>query len=94
MLNINKIFKEFIAYIIILSGASFLIIYFIAKKKVTILLYHDPKKEIIEKHLKYLSSKYNFIELDTLVDSIYKKDWKKIPDYPLILTLDDGHKGN
>ena len=94
MTEITKIIKEITAYIINFSCLPKIIRYFIARKKMTILLYHNPKKKSFEQHLKYLSSKYNFIKLETLIDGINKKKWDKIPEYPLIITFDDGHKNN
>ena len=96
--NLKKFFsinlKEFIAYIIVFSFIPFFIRKFIARNKVTILLYHDPKKDIMQKHLEYLNKKYNFISLKDLINAINDKNWSQIPEYPLLLTYDDGHKGN
>ncbi|PPR35182.1 MAG: hypothetical protein CFH25_00407 [Alphaproteobacteria bacterium MarineAlpha6_Bin3] len=89
-----KILKEIIANLIIFSGIPFLIRNFIARKKVTIILYHNPKEEVLEKHLNYLNKKYNFIKLEDLTYSLYKKTWKNMPNFPLIITFDDGYKNN
>jgi len=88
------IIKELIAFFIIISGISLFIRHFITKKKATILLYHNPEKKLFNKHLKYLNEKYNIIPLRKLVEAIYNKNWMQIPDYPLVLTFDDGHKDN
>ena len=88
------IIKELIAFLIILSGIPFIIRNFIAKNKATILLYHNPEKKLFAKHLIYLKKKYNVIELRKLIKAIKNKNWNQIPEYPLILTFDDGHKGN
>ena len=89
-----KIIKGIISYIIVFSCIPFLIRHFIAKKKITILLYHDPKRDLMEKHLVYLTKKYNLISLKDLIYSLDYKTWEKIPEYPLLITFDDGHKGN
>jgi len=89
-----KVFKEIAATIILFSGIPVLIRFFIAKKKVTIVLYHNPTVQTFEKHLIYLKKKYNLIELKDLTDSIYNNTWANIPKFPLLITFDDGHKSN
>lgn len=64
------------------------------KSKVTILIYHDPKPEIFESHMKYLSKFYNFLPLSQLVDAVSNRDWSQIPRFGLIITFDDGVMGN
>lgn len=87
-------YRELAALIIRFSCIPFFIRNFYARNKVSIIIYHDPKPDILEKHLKYLSKRYNFITLDNLVNAIYTKNWEHIPTKGLIITLDDGHKGN
>lgn len=94
MKKLAKFLKEIIALIINLSLIPNLIRSFIAKRKVTILLYHNPNREFFKKHLAYLSKKYKFITIDTLINAINKKDWSHIPTFPMIITFDDGHKNN
>ena len=94
MKKIILIIKELIAFLIVISGMPLFIRHFIAKKKATILLYHNPKKELFDKHLIYLTKKYNVIPLNKLIEAINNKNWNQIPSYPLILTFDDGHRGN
>lgn len=65
-----------------------------ARNKVSILVYHNPQPEILERHFSYLSKKYNFISLSLLVDAIHNKDWSTIPPRSLVVTFDDGHLGN
>jgi len=89
-----KIFIEVFCVILRYSGLFFLLRQFFIKKKVTVVVYHDPKYEIFEKHIKYLSKRYNFISFDDLIEGILKKDWSNIPVNSLVITFDDGHKGN
>jgi len=65
-----------------------------AKKKATILVYHNPDVHFMESHLRYLSRRFIFTSLDILIDAVYKKDWSAVPRKALIITFDDGHKGN
>ncbi|MCP4748552.1 MAG: polysaccharide deacetylase family protein [Desulfobacteraceae bacterium] len=85
--------KELVGMLIRYTGIASFINQTI-KRKVTILLYHDPSVEILDSHLKYLKKYFVFISLDTLVDAIYSKSWDSIPDNALIITIDDGFKDN
>lgn len=85
-----ELFFKFIRY----SGIYFFVRSFISKKRVSIVLYHDPKPDVFREHIQFLSERYNFISLDLLVDAIYSKDWSKIPSNSLVVTIDDGHLGN
>lgn len=76
------------------TGITFFIRNVIARKKVTILLYHNPQASLLENHLEYLSKRFSFITLDVLVDAINLRDWSSIPSKALVITFDDGHKGN
>ena len=89
---VTGILKEIISTVIRFSGLPFLIRNSIAKNKVTILFYHDPSPDILDKNLKYLSKRYNFINITLLIEAIYNKTWTNIPKKSLIITLDDGHK--
>jgi len=64
------------------------------KSKVTIVMFHDIKPNKFEKCVNYLSSRYNIISLETFINALYKKDETEIPERSLIITFDDGHKGN
>ena len=64
------------------------------KSKVTIAVYHDPKPKVFRKHIECLSKYYHFISLSQLVNAIQSIDWSSIPPKSLIITFDDGHKGN
>ncbi len=92
--RISKILKEIASFFIRYSGIPFLIRNIYAKKKVSILVYHAPEPDVLDRHLKYLSKRYNFISLDNLVNAIHSKNWAYVPKRGLIITLDDGHKGN
>ena len=95
MINFNKInFKNIFAFFMRFNGLPIIIRNVYAKNKVTILVYHNPKKEIFEKHMEYLSKKYRFISIDTLINAIYSNKWSNIPPKSLIVTIDDGCKEN
>jgi peptidoglycan/xylan/chitin deacetylase (PgdA/CDA1 family) len=86
--------REAIAFALRFSGIPLLVRHAVARRKATILLYHDPRPELLETHLGYLSRRYHFITLDRLVEAIGARDWSTIPPRSLVLTLDDGHRGN
>jgi len=86
--------KEILAIAIRLSGIPFLIREVLCRNKATILMYHAPKPDVFAKHLTYLSKRYHFITLDSLVDAIRNRDWSKITPKSLVITIDDGHAGN
>jgi peptidoglycan/xylan/chitin deacetylase (PgdA/CDA1 family) len=86
--------KELAAMLIRYSGLPRLIREYFLRNKVSILVYHDPSPEALERHLAYLSERYRIIPLETLVDAIHRKDWSKIDRKSLIVTIDDGHAGN
>ena len=86
--------REIIAFIIVCTGIPFLIRNTYARNKVSIVVYHDPKPNILDKHLAFLSKRYQFITLDCLVEAILSKDWSNIPPKGLVIVLDDGYSGN
>lgn len=66
----------------------------LTRDRVTIILYHDPTPEIVEAHLCYLSQRYTFITLDQVTDALHASDWSGIPAGAMVVTIDDGHRGN
>jgi peptidoglycan/xylan/chitin deacetylase (PgdA/CDA1 family) len=72
----------------------FLIREIFSRNKVTVILYHNPKREVFARHVEYLSKRYNFISLETLVNAIYEQDWTEIPPKAIVVTFDDGYEGN
>lgn len=86
--------REAIAFALRFSGIPLLVRHSVARRKATILLYHDPRPDVLETHLGYLSRRYHFITLDRLVEAIRTRDWSTIPPRSVVLTIDDGHRGN
>jgi peptidoglycan/xylan/chitin deacetylase (PgdA/CDA1 family) len=83
-----------IAAIVRWTGIGNLVRYTIARRRVSILVYHDPTPEDFGRHLKYLSKRYNFISLGEVVEAMAHDRWTDLPDRSLVLTFDDGHVGN
>lgn len=83
-----------IAALVRWSGIGVLVRHTIARRRVSILIYHDPTPEAFEQHLEYLSRRYNFVSLGQVVDAMGNGAWADLPDRALVLTFDDGHVGN
>ncbi|HKA39377.1 MAG TPA: polysaccharide deacetylase family protein [Burkholderiales bacterium] len=86
--------REAVAKAIHLSGLPFLIRHAIARSRATIVHYHAPRPEVLDRHLAWLARRYAFIPLERLVQAIHARDWSGIPPYALVVTLDDGHMTN
>ncbi|MDE0685962.1 MAG: polysaccharide deacetylase family protein [Candidatus Poribacteria bacterium] len=86
--------KNMVATLICLSGVHILIREFLCRNRVAILMYHDTEPTVFAKHLAYLSRHYTIISLDTLVSAIYQKDFSRVPEKSVVITIDDGHAGN
>jgi peptidoglycan/xylan/chitin deacetylase (PgdA/CDA1 family) len=91
---LKKIIQAAIGGLIRFSGLYRLLSLLIWRRQTTILVYHDPRPEVFGRHIKFLSKYHTFISLSRLVEAIYKNDKSEIPVAPLVVTLDDGHKGN
>jgi len=85
---------DFFCLMIRFSGFSFFVSRILTKRKVKIVVYHNPKEDIFKKHIKYLSKRYNFIFMDEFVEALINKDFTKIPPNSLCVTIDDGYKSN
>ncbi len=94
MKHLRSIFKEVSAFLIRYCGIPWFIRNNYAKNKATIIVYHNPKRDVLERHLDYLSMRYNFITLHMLIGAIYSQNWANIPPKSLVITFDDGHRGN
>ena len=86
--------SNLIYFILKITLLPFVTYKYLSENKISILLYHEPKPEIFEKHMAYVSKRYNFISLDQAVSAIEKKDFGSLPKYPLVVTFDDGIKSN
>jgi peptidoglycan/xylan/chitin deacetylase (PgdA/CDA1 family) len=76
------------------SGLATMIRFTIARNRVSILVYHDPAPDVFERHLRFLVKRYNVIALNELVARLGTKEWDELPPRALVITFDDGHRGN
>lgn len=86
--------KEWVGAFVRRLGLDGLVRFLCARHRVTIVVYHDPKPEILRRHLEYFARHYTFITLDAFERARQSGDWAALPRYPLVITLDDGHAGN
>lgn len=62
---------------------------------VSIIMYHNPSRAILDSHFNWLTQKgYTFITLNELVNAIYKKDFSHIKSKSVVVTIDDAWRGN
>lgn len=86
--------QEAIFALIRRSGLPRLVAATVARDKVPILVYHDPRPEIFEQHLEYLARRYEFLPLSRLVAALSSKAWASLPRNGLVVTFDDGLRSN
>jgi len=66
----------------------------LARRRVSVLMYHDPEPEVFRDHVRFLSAHYNIIPLGDLVDALETGDWAALPSRAVVITFDDGHARN
>jgi len=86
--------RQLLALLVRFSGLPFLLREIIFRRRVTIIVYHDPSPKIFKAHLAYLIDRFNIIPLKQLVEAIEENNWQKIRPKSLVITFDDGHRGN
>ncbi|MCB0668090.1 MAG: polysaccharide deacetylase family protein, partial [Saprospiraceae bacterium] len=85
---------QFLYKILRFSGLPIIFREWIQRNKVTILMLHDIDPESARKSFAYLKSRYNFYSLKAYSDALRSGKGDTIPEKALIVTFDDGHKGN
>jgi peptidoglycan/xylan/chitin deacetylase (PgdA/CDA1 family) len=66
----------------------------IQRRKVTIIAYHDPSPQVFDAHVSVLKRVYSIVSLAAYVDAMERGSVSSLPPKALIITLDDGHRGN
>lgn len=76
------------------SGLPLLVRTLVQRRRVTIVLLHDPEPETFARQLDALRSRYSLISLQDYVR--WRRDGARaeLPVRPLIVTFDDGHRRN
>lgn len=76
-----------------LTGLPWLLRQRMQRRRVSILCYHDPRPEEFARHLRLLTRLYNIIPLARYL--AWRDDpTVELPPKSLVITLDDGHRGN
>jgi len=83
---------SFVFKILRYSGLPFIVREVIQRSKVTIVMMHDISPKAAEQAFRFWQNNYNIISFSEYLDA--RMDKKELPPKSLILTLDDGHKGN
>ncbi len=77
-----------------LTLIPFLIRELVQRNRVTIIYFHDIKKDMFERDIEALKSKYNIISLKDYILAKKENRVDKLPKKSLIVTFDDGYKSN
>lgn len=86
--------QEFFCFFLRMTGIPWILREIYARRKVTIVNYHDPDSVLFAKHLEYFRKHYTIIHIDQLADAFEQAKWHDLPPKSLIITFDDGHAGN
>lgn len=89
-----NILKGTLFFIFRYSGLTTLLRWILARKKVTVLVYHNPSSEQFFAQMNYCNKRYTFISFSRLIQTLQSGDWSDMPKYPLVVTFDDGWKEN
>jgi poly-beta-1,6-N-acetyl-D-glucosamine N-deacetylase len=76
------------------SGLPFLFRELVQRRRVTILLFHDISRETAAQTFDYLSRRYHLLDLQTFIRACTSGAPARLPPKTLILTFDDGFRGN
>jgi peptidoglycan/xylan/chitin deacetylase (PgdA/CDA1 family) len=66
----------------------------VQRRRVTILVYHDPRPAVLEHHLRVLCRAYDVISLRRYVDACTGLGATDLPRKALVVTFDDGYASN
>lgn len=94
MLDASANVQEWVCLALRFSGIPWCVRNTIARRRVTIINYHDPSPEIFSRHMALFAQAYHFISISQLAVALKSKDFSSLPAFPLLVTLDDGHIGN
>lgn len=89
-----RLAREMVAFVIRWTGLAWFLREIVARNRVTILVYHDPSREIFARHAAALNRWHHFISMDAFFEARETGAWEDLPPRPLIVTFDDGHRRN
>lgn len=77
-----------------LVGAEALTRRTIARRRVSVLAYHDPEPEVFDAHMRFIECNYRMLSMSSLLAALEDGTWSAVPSRSVVITIDDGHKGN
>jgi peptidoglycan/xylan/chitin deacetylase (PgdA/CDA1 family) len=86
--------QERLCQILRLTALPWLVREVYARRRITIVNYHDPAPDVFERHIRAFSRAYAFIGIDELARALASGDFSVLPAKPMLVTFDDGHAGN
>jgi peptidoglycan/xylan/chitin deacetylase (PgdA/CDA1 family) len=85
--------KKIALFLLRMSAVPYFIREVVQRRRTTILVYHKLSPEAAERHFEALRRSYNIISLADYLDARTNLR-RQLPPKALIVTIDDGHKGN
>ena len=86
--------RAFIFVLLRISGAAYLAREIWQRKSVTIVVFHDPEPSFFREQMLALRKAYHIIPLAQYLQARVQGNVDALPQKSLVVTLDDGHKGN
>ncbi|MBA2881473.1 peptidoglycan/xylan/chitin deacetylase (PgdA/CDA1 family) [Desulfosalsimonas propionicica] len=87
-------FEEFFCLALRFTGIPWYLREVYARRKITIINYHNPSPDIFLQHLKYFSRHYSFVSAHAVARALDWQDFSDLPPKPMLITFDDGYAGN
>lgn len=92
--SVTEMTRRWVFRLLRLTGLPWLLRELIHRRRVTILLFHDPRPDAVRRILDYVCRHYHVISLAHYLDCRRAGDVVALPPKALILTFDDGHRRN
>ena len=86
--------KALFAKVVRWSGIPWAVRQLVARRRPSIVLYHDPAPEVLAAHVDYLTKRYRIVSLDALVTALVEGNLRGLPPKALAITFDDGWARN
>lgn len=86
--------KRAVATFVRALGVPFLVRAFVQRQRVTIVVYHDPPADVFAQHLATLLRLYSIVSLRDYARALAEGSLRSLPRRSLVITIDDGHRGN
>lgn len=86
--------KELASTVIRFAGVGVLARLTWTRRRIGIIVYHDPPPERLDAHLRFLTSRYSLVGIAEVGAALTSGDWSRLPKNAVLLTFDDGHAGN